>query len=134
MYAAGAPGIWSKSVDGGQKRRGTRPWAHSAAFLDSLFKEGATHVDAKEPVNKLDAAEHRVCKQSCDMFWLLVSNPASDLCKQSRRVTGQGEGDGGEELGGRPERKAERPGPETRGRQRERERGAREERQEERIC
>lgn len=64
--------------------------ANSACFLDSLFKEGATHVDAKEPVNKLDVAEHHVCKQSCDMFWLLVSNPASDLCKQSRRVVGRG--------------------------------------------
>lgn len=46
--------------------------AHRAGILDSLFKEGATHVDAKELVNKLDVAKHHVCKQGRDMFWPLV--------------------------------------------------------------
>lgn len=89
MYAAGAPGIWSKSVDGGQKLRGTRPW-RTVPASSSLCSKRVRHVDAKEPVNKLDVGEHHVCKQSCDMFWLLVSNLASDLCKQSRRVVGRG--------------------------------------------
>lgn len=90
MYAAGAAGIWSKSVDGGQKLRGTRPWRTAPASSTLCSKRVATHVDAKGPVNKLDVAERHVCKQSCDTFLGSCEQPGVRPVQAKQACSGQG--------------------------------------------